>query len=394
MKVLHLATSLNGGAGTAALRVAQAQSLAGLEVSVLAANGRDVNYHQNIIENETNLFNILNSKALTYLQEKVIQNTDYLLTPLSFNTLKSNFDFSKFDIVHLHASYNFIRLSSLYDRLERIPFVTTMHDQRTFTGGCHYSLGCEKYKKDCKQCPQTTTFFDWVPSKTLARQVKIKKFAKTYISPSNWLANIAKESQLLNNQDIRVIRNPIPDLFSPKEEKSVRGKELIIGFVSENLRNPYKGIDILEKALDGLPTSFKISLRQIGSGHGISTLRSIETKQIYCRSSNDVANEIRKCDLIVVPSLQDNSPSVVSESLMCGVPVIGSEIGGITEILENFDLPTFPAGNYERLSTLIKSFRPLNPIVLSGEARNFFSYKISAAAHRELYSEVLEKVKN
>ena len=59
------------------------------------------------------------------------------------------------DIIHLHwVNQGFLSLNDL----ERImasgkPVVITLHDQWYFTGICHYSGGCDKYRSQCEHCP-------------------------------------------------------------------------------------------------------------------------------------------------------------------------------------------------------------------------------------------------
>jgi glycosyltransferase involved in cell wall biosynthesis len=40
-------------------------------------------------------------------------------------------------------------------------------------------------------------------------------------------------------------------------------------------------------------------------------------------------------DLFVVPSLQDNSPNTVLESMACGIPVVGFETGGVPDMVRH-----------------------------------------------------------
>ena len=40
-------------------------------------------------------------------------------------------------------------------------------------------------------------------------------------------------------------------------------------------------------------------------------------------------------DLFVVPSLQDNSPNTVLESMACGIPVVGFETGGVPDMVRD-----------------------------------------------------------
>lgn len=50
---------------------------------------------------------------------------------------------------------------------------------------------------------------------------------------------------------------------------------------------------------------------------------------------SDIYEYICSCDFLICPSRADNLPTVCLESLMLGVPVIGSKRGGIPEIIEN-----------------------------------------------------------
>jgi glycosyltransferase involved in cell wall biosynthesis len=57
---------------------------------------------------------------------------------------------------------------------------------------------------------------------------------------------------------------------------------------------------------------------------------------------------IARCDLLVVPSLSDSFPEVISEALYVGTPVIASRVGGIPEQLK-YDELLFDPGSVEAL---------------------------------------------
>ena len=40
-------------------------------------------------------------------------------------------------------------------------------------------------------------------------------------------------------------------------------------------------------------------------------------------------------DLFVIPSLEDNLPNTIMESMACGTPCVGFEIGGIPEMIDH-----------------------------------------------------------
>ena len=54
---------------------------------------------------------------------------------------------------------------------------------------------------------------------------------------------------------------------------------------------------------------------------------------IFAGSRNDVENVIPSCDVLILPSFSESFGLVLIEALACGKPVIGSNVGGITEII-------------------------------------------------------------
>lgn len=394
MRILHLATSLNGGAGIAARRIAESQVNLGVNAEIWSINGGNrplANFEKIVDSNNLSKFK---SKLITYFQYNIIQNSEYLMTPISTQTLNLNDpQIESFDLINLHASYNFVNLRALREKFRNKPIVVTMHDERSFTGGCHYSLECSKFELSCVKCPQVRNAFNRLPTIILRNQIEgINNSSNLkFVSPSNWLAKLAGSSTMLNGKEISVIRNPVPSDFShllptlPNESN-----RLNIAFVSENLQNPYKGLDILIEALRMIPKDKKVNLKLIGNGAIRLELPNVKVEQKYCFSSKEVVSEIQKCDVLVVPSIQDNSPSVISESLMCGVSVIGAEVGGITEVLQEFGMPTFERGNSMELAKLIRNFVPGNNVSLANKAYKTFSYPIVAMQYRKLYETMID----
>jgi glycosyltransferase involved in cell wall biosynthesis len=393
-RVLHLATSLGGGAGIATRRIVQAQIDYGMNSRLSAVNqsGAKLANHEKIIERSE--LAKLTSKSLTLIQTKVMQKSDLLVTPFSANTVKNwQTVIGDAEIIHIHAFYNLLNVGLLSQLSELAPIVVTLHDQRFFTGGCHYSGDCEGYKLNCAQCPQLRSAFKNITSQQLATSVgTLSKILKLkIISPSRWLANIAKGSAALTGHSVDVISNPVPEIFKPGMNTNLGiGSPLRIGFISENLNNPYKGLSVLIAALENLPTSFQAEIKFIGTGSIPQVNRNFRTSKEHLETPNDIANAIRTCDVVVVPSLQDNSPSVISESLMCGIPVIGSRVGGITEIMDEFNLPSFEKSDSRKLSKILAKFDKTQQAQLDHEkVRKKFSAESSALKHEEVYKEIL-----
>ena len=54
---------------------------------------------------------------------------------------------------------------------------------------------------------------------------------------------------------------------------------------------------------------------------------------IFTGSRTDVEDIIPSCDVLILPSFSESFGLVLIEALACGKPVIGSNVGGITEII-------------------------------------------------------------
>ena len=56
-------------------------------------------------------------------------------------------------IINLHdITLGYIQIETLAKFKQ--PLVWTLHDMWSFTGGCHYSNGCDRYQDSCGDCPQ------------------------------------------------------------------------------------------------------------------------------------------------------------------------------------------------------------------------------------------------
>ena len=217
MRILHLATSLNGGAGGAAYRSHEALIDSGFHSKILTLTHNNEIHKNGVIETNRKSLDRLASGINTKLQSLILQNSSNLLTPISISQISlTEPAILEANIIHAHASYNFFNLSDLIalSRMNKKIFVT-LHDQRFFTGGCHYSYECRGFQNSCKRCPQARIVGRRVIDRHLSgnahHKSQISRFK--FISPSTWLSGLAKESQLLSEAAMRVIFNPVPNDF-------------------------------------------------------------------------------------------------------------------------------------------------------------------------------------
>jgi glycosyltransferase involved in cell wall biosynthesis len=387
MRIALLSTSRIGGAGTASIRSSEALRAVGVENDVFALP------HQAGVGNfpihtiSRTPYETFQSKALTLLQKKLVQIGKELLTPLSVEPKAIKKILQEYDLVHIHSTYNILKhtgIESLLGGGKRI--VITLHDQRWFTGGCHYSGNCERYLDNCHQCPQATSMGKHLVSKSFQDYTSVfKSYPRTkIISPSSWLGEKASKSRILAEANIRVIRNPIPDLDSEPlqsqdfEHLSKHYSKKRVVFIAENLQNPLKGLDILVNAFSAMSEDERRSFELLLIGNNPPDLKdiSVTTRTENAQNSMELSNLLHNADLLVVPSLEDNLPNVIGEAYASGLKVLGSDVGGIPEVITSKTGETFQKGNHAELSSKLLNFNYDYP---RREIKTYFDLNFSYA---------------
>lgn len=255
------------------------------------------------------------------------------------------------DLLHFHwINQGFISLRHLNKLLASgKKIVWTLHDMWPFTGGCHYSGACNRYVTECGECPflRTHNAHD-LSYKVFRKKLKIYKNTNmTIVSPSNWLAEKARASYLMKRFPIVVIPNPIDtEIFKPENKFKVRkvkefpSDKFLILAGSANLKDKRKGFHFLLEALKLLISrnpaiKGKIGLVTFGKYSGGFDLPCDFFPVSYLSDEKSVATLYQLSDVYVLPSVEDNLPGTVMESLSCGTPVVAFNIGGIPEMVDH-----------------------------------------------------------
>ncbi len=128
------------------------------------------------------------------------------------------------DLVHLHwVGAGFLPIQAL--KQFRCPVVWTLRDMWAFTGGCHYTAGCQRYQEACGACPQLRSSRD----DDLSRSVWKRKHKHWQgldlwlVAISEWLAGCVQSSPLLSPYPVEVIPNGLDvNRFHPTERQAAR----------------------------------------------------------------------------------------------------------------------------------------------------------------------------
>ena len=112
---------------------------------------------------------------------------------------------------------------------------------------------------------------------------------------------------------------------------------IIFLFIAENLNNKRKGIDYIVSSMKALKDNSEIIFCSIGKK--ISDYSSPNFIQFgYVQSEEMIAKILNLSNALLLPSIEDNLPNVMLESLFCGIPVISFSEGGMSKIIcDNFN---------------------------------------------------------
>lgn len=168
------------------------------------------------------------------------------------------------------------------------------------------------------------------------------------------------------------------DRFSPKQNTTFKDENKltdkpIVMFVGNLIKR--KNVDSLLEAKKIANSDYHLVV--VGDGPLYKNLTKKVKEEnirdvIFAGSRSDVENIIPSCDVLVLPSFSESFGLVLIEALACGKPVIGSDVGGITEII-NDDVGLFV--NPNKVSSIAKAIDTMVNdeqlrLVLSMNARN------------------------
>lgn len=355
MRIIQIATSTEGGAGIAARRLNIALNELGLDSTLLSGSNPKLRQLDKEVVHGKNLTLRYVSKLLTLFQQTFVQNQDLLVTPMSLGTLSAKEILKlKPDIVHLHSFYNLLDFRGFRALSESgIGMFLSLHDERLYTGGCHHALDCTNFQNKCIKCPETKRVFHQSIERSQKSLMNI--FEKipnlTVIAPSEWIAERARRSRVLGNAKIIVLNNPISEEFIRQSDFETQNKSknnpFIVTFIAQDIFSPYKGLNSLIECITKFENSFineNIQFNFVGNGEDLK-FEKIRFEQFKKIDPSFMSEIYKNSDLLIVPSMADNSPNVIFEALVCGIPFVGSNRGGIAEISRAFNMPTFTYGD-------------------------------------------------
>jgi len=343
MKVVHVLTMINGGAGIAASRIHQGLLREGVESSIVQRD-QSTDFSKNIIQctvyhdlyyrivNKTGLKSLLTPEGK--FKDKISKfprNYETVTLPYSYFPIEELPVIKDADIIHLHWVGNFLNYPTFFAKIKQ-PVVWTLHDMNPFMGIFHYE-GDQANNKN----------LETVDKKIIKAKAKFvhQKDNIYIVTPSEWMKKKSESSTILGKYPHFLVpygfdqkNYPVLDKNKSKELLKLNNGRINILFVAFGLNVHRKGLDLLIEAVNQLdPSTF--NLISVGGGEDLPLDKRIN--YIRIGRTNDISELNRiytVADVTIIPSREDNSPNVMTESLLNGTPVISFSNGGMREYIE------------------------------------------------------------
>lgn len=361
MNITHLNTfDVEGGAARAAYRLHQGLLKIGENSRILCKHkkSQDNTVLQILGDNEDNKDYLANFR---HINTHYIYNNRTSVTNTLFSCAYPGFELAPLpiiensDVINLHWVANEyqspLTIKNLLDLGK--PLIWTLHDMWAFTGGCHYSAGCQGYETDCSSCPQLKNDIYNLTNAILQDKIPIFNHPNLVIvSPSQWLADCAKKSQVFRHNRVEIIPNSLDtEVFtaipksSAKASLNILPEEIVLLVGSSSAKERRKGfyelIEILKlcQENEGINQLIKDNkIRICCFGETIDNFQELDFKVTplgIVNSDEKLSQIYSAADVFILPSLEDNLPNTMLEAMSCGTPVIGFNLGGIPDLVTN-----------------------------------------------------------
>ncbi|RKZ85646.1 MAG: hypothetical protein DRR19_16055 [Candidatus Parabeggiatoa sp. nov. 1] len=270
------------------------------------------------------------------------------------------------DLVHFgHLSHLSTQLIPIAKQKYGLPIVFTIHDFWMF---CVKGQLINQDGKIC-QSPSVDRCLACSPyhptksevEKTLQHMQSVIDWVDIFLSPSHTLRDFylkqgVPEEKVVYSKygfDTRKIN------YRPKTY--TQQSKIKFGFMGRII--PTKGIRVLIDAFKNIDATLNI-YGQIGQEKRFLQFDNIHFKGGY--DNHSIQSVLANIDVLIVPSLwYENSPLVIQEAFLAGIPVITSNLGGMKELVnDGINGYLFEVGNAQSLQNVVLQITA-NPVMLN-----------------------------
>lgn len=269
------------------------------------------------------------------------------------------------DIIIILFDYRVLTTKTIKDlyKWSKARIFWMIPDMKPMTGGCSYAADCVQYQSACNSCPAIgNEMAKNFAAKTLKKKIaNLSSLPIEIISGSTYQEEQAKKSSLFKQKKIHKLYFPSnSDVFKSVEQSKARAKfdiitdKKIIMFGSISLEEERKGMKFILEALKNIEQEYKDKSLLLIVGNGESKAiqeLAFENKMLGFVSYEELASAYQAADFFICPTIDDSGPVMVSQSIMCGTPVVSFQMGISLDVIQNdFTGVICEVGNQEELT--------------------------------------------
>jgi glycosyltransferase involved in cell wall biosynthesis len=312
-----------------------------------------------------------------YPKKRILLLPNYFLHFKAFQLglKKATFYLGKIDLVHLNVIFPLGIWALWLKWFQKIPYVITEHSTYYNSNSSH-----EKSK-----------FKYW--------------FAKVILKRSSATLPVSEDlgkslKRISSKVSMRYISNVVDEkVFKLKSDKSVKNRTNFIHISTAiDKHKNVSGIIRVFSELYKTRSDFHLHFVSDGNTESLKLLvKDFKLDSVITfystKTTHEIAEMISASDALVLFSNYENFPCVIAEALMCGVPIISTNVNGIPEHVNSSNGILVNRGDEKELLRALNDFLDEKftfiPIELRNYALKHFSYEEVSLKFNEVYEQVL-----
>jgi glycosyltransferase involved in cell wall biosynthesis len=282
------------------------------------------------------------------------------------------------DIIHVHILSRMGFLAWMTSHIYGIPYVITEHWSRYL--------------------PTVNIYRGWLRKRLTERIVKNAEA----VMPVTANLREAMLTHKLKNSNYQIVPNVVDDEFfqTPLNTIESSTKRIIHVSTFEDKSKNISGIVQAVKKISQQRNDFKMIF--VGDGMDYERIkkmvRDLQLDEIVeftgLLGKEDLVNEFAKSHFLLINSNYENMPVVINEAMACGLPVLSTDVGGISEHVDHKKGYLFKVGDpyllVESLNKMLDLFPEFDSKYIKDYAQKHFSF----AAVGEAIDHVYRQIKN
>lgn len=307
------------------------------------------------------------------------------------------------DIIHLHNIHGYyVNYEMLFEFLKTYgkPVVWTLHDCWTFTGHCaHFDyIKCEKWKKQCYECQQKSSYpKSYVCDNSMDNYTRKKKSFTSFdevtvVAVSEWLKSTVERSFLGKFPVIKIsngidLKTMYPIQSDLRIRYGLENKKIILGVAT--VWNDRKGLNTFYELEKVLPKEYQIVLiglskKQLAQKpHGILGFAKTSDRK-------ELIKWYTSADVFLNASVEETMGLTTVEAMACGTPVVVMNTTASPELVPDGCGMVIDPENLEQLKNAVTAIDKNEKVSAAciAQARNFEKNQ-QYRKYLELYEKIM-----